>query len=957
MTEWIITASVLILTVLILRYALRGRISLRLQYALWALVLLRLLVPVALAESSVSVMNAFPAGVRSATAQNQPIEQTPSAPAAPPAAAGDVSGAGTATYNTNAVAGAYHRAVDWGRIAVSVWLSGAAAVGLTLLASNIRFALRLRRTRRATGLAGCPLPVYETGAIATPCMFGLFRPAIYVTPEVLRDETALRHVLEHETTHRRHGDHLWSFLRCVCLALHWYNPLVWLAALLSRHDAELACDEATIRCIGEDRRAEYGRVLIGLTYTKRRAGALLSTATTMTGSRKSIRERVTLIAKKPKTLVPVLIAVLLITAAAVGCTFTGAGNKPASFADWTASITKDEIEIASVSGRDGENDVSAVLTDDMLDKLVGILNGITEDACAVSDDNDNKPVVYYDNDHLIIRRDGKNWVFQNFSDGSVRVLFNDAETGAVYGSEGKLLIIDCPALYEFISSTIDEYGMPAGNTDTEIIPLTADEVAQYNKTFEQPLYAGYNPLTLFLTSYYDRPEDINLVKFLWYIPPETEVTDGPEFEAIKAHKSWIGPPDAELGELPFPIHRVPAAAVNEVLQKYADITLGDLSGVGTEKLTYLEEYDAYYTYTSDWGPGSFICTRGEKQGDIVRLYGDMAVLTLKIQGDSFLIVSCQQTEKAKQAAAESAPPAPETTSAVPAADIRDYMPDLIAGKDVNAWDLLPCLESFTESTWEELDKAYGPDWWNPLWSALDKAALSDSLADTEGQTLRDYYIGKAYLASDGAYAEGLSDLVMRQWDTDPLTYSACLVERFSGKEADTLRRSITYSVSLDSKGRGSPFGLYIPGSERGIYLGCYPVGFPFACDLTETSRKSFKAESFGPGNVVESDDLQVTYFHDTEDVYTVSIIRAVKQSYAAQGVAIGDTEEQLLARWPEKLEKLDSISYDDEAWFGTDYDHAYAYTPEDSTKSLLYLIKDGLVSGIEIINGLDGPMY
>lgn len=58
----------------------------------------------------------------------------------------------------------------------------------------------------------------------------------------------------------------------------------------------------------------------------------------------------------------------------------------------------------------------------------------------------------------------------------------------------------------------------------------------------------------------------------------------------------------------------------------------------------------------------------------------------------------------------------------------------------------------------------------------------------------------------------------------------------------------------------------------------------------------------------------------------------------------------------DKLRKLDSINYDDEAWF-SEYDIAYVYTPEESTKSIVYLIKDGVVSGIELINGLDGSLY
>lgn len=75
--EWVITSSVLILTVIALRYILRGKISLRLQYSLWLLVLLRLLVPINFAESSVSVMNALPEDNRGLGIINEPLEYTP----------------------------------------------------------------------------------------------------------------------------------------------------------------------------------------------------------------------------------------------------------------------------------------------------------------------------------------------------------------------------------------------------------------------------------------------------------------------------------------------------------------------------------------------------------------------------------------------------------------------------------------------------------------------------------------------------------------------------------------------------------------------------------------------------------------------------------------------------------------------------------------------------------------
>ena len=122
----------------------------------------------------------------------------------------------------------------------SVWYAGMALMGLWFLATNLVFRARLRRGRERVEYA-CPPPVYVTDAVETPCLFG---SAIYVTREAAEDPVTLRHSVEHELTHRRHGDQLWAILRCLCLVLHWYNPLVWLAASLSRRDAELACDDA-----------------------------------------------------------------------------------------------------------------------------------------------------------------------------------------------------------------------------------------------------------------------------------------------------------------------------------------------------------------------------------------------------------------------------------------------------------------------------------------------------------------------------------------------------------------------------------------------------------------------------------------------------------------------------------------------------------------------------------------
>jgi hypothetical protein len=163
--------------------------------------------------------------------------------------------------------------------------------------------------------------VYVTAETETPCLFGLLRPAVYLTPQAAEDP-ALAHILAHEYTHYRHGDQIWSLLRCLALALHWFDPLVWWAAFLSRRDGELACDEGALRTLGEGERREYGRALIRMTC-ERRADPFRA-ATTMTGSARGLRERIRLIAERPRTALLTLAAVVLIAALALGCTFTGA---------------------------------------------------------------------------------------------------------------------------------------------------------------------------------------------------------------------------------------------------------------------------------------------------------------------------------------------------------------------------------------------------------------------------------------------------------------------------------------------------------------------------------------------------------------------------------------------------------------------------------------------------------
>ena len=263
--EWVFTAAFLILVVLALRAALGRRMSAGLRYGLWAVVLVRLLVPVQLFTSPIAgtwvvterrteqvfdgvekfynpneddVLNSLggqagPSGTLTTVPDAPGAPDVPDAPAPP--APPDLT-----------------RAPAWLGWA---WLAGSAAVAVVLLLSNLRFYWRLRQERVPLDEADLPLRVYASAGLPSPCLFGIPRPAVYVTPDVAADPAMLRHVLAHEYTHYKHGDHIWSLLRCAALAVHWWNPLVWLAAVLSQRDGELACDEGTLKRLGDGERA------------------------------------------------------------------------------------------------------------------------------------------------------------------------------------------------------------------------------------------------------------------------------------------------------------------------------------------------------------------------------------------------------------------------------------------------------------------------------------------------------------------------------------------------------------------------------------------------------------------------------------------------------------------------------------------------------------------------------
>lgn len=178
-------------------------------------------------------------------------------------------------------------------------------------------------------------------------------------------------------------------------------------------------------------------------------------------------------------------------------------------------------------------------------------------------------------------------------------------------------------------------------------PLTQREVDLVNQAFaplarDEAGNTAPTEISCFFTSQYASPQQIVLEDFLCYCPRHTDLTDedAEEFRAVLAAMDTSAKDNAQKpSEYHVPVHRYRRSDIDDLLTHYAGITADELDS--WDNVIYLEEYDAFYNFTSDFGPGIFPCAGGEKDGDTVRLWTKEkgAVLTLQRSGETYLITS------------------------------------------------------------------------------------------------------------------------------------------------------------------------------------------------------------------------------------------------------------------------------------------------------------------------------
>ncbi|MCL2286358.1 MAG: peptidoglycan DD-metalloendopeptidase family protein [Firmicutes bacterium] len=192
-----------------------------------------------------------PAGTQTTTvmAQSVPVNAATAEPAV------YISGMSNRLNISQALA-AFFTGLSLIQIAAIAWVIG---VAVTLLYGGVRYTKLKSCVRYATRISG---NIFESDRIDAPFVLGFIRPKIYFPLAI--DLVNQQHILKHEQTHIARRDYLVMLIAFCALSLHWFNPVIWVSYWLMSKDMEMSCDEAVLRQTGTDIRGEYSTSLLNL---------------------------------------------------------------------------------------------------------------------------------------------------------------------------------------------------------------------------------------------------------------------------------------------------------------------------------------------------------------------------------------------------------------------------------------------------------------------------------------------------------------------------------------------------------------------------------------------------------------------------------------------------------------------------------------------------------------------
>lgn len=266
--EMTLSAAVLILIIAVIRKLFIHKLPKLTFNALWAVVILRLIIPFSFSvniPSFTDKLNHFPTEALSYSSQNSYINNLESAPETILINGTDTAQSEPLNNETN---------IDYTAIVKTIWLCGViASAGYFLIIHficrrNYRMSVPLESELIKNKLSSLNLKrkiaVKTNDKLAAPITYGIIRPVILIPKKFdFSDENRLEYILSHEIIHIKRFDIVYKWIMTAALCLHWFNPLVWFMYTLANRDIELACDEAVVKR-HNGARTEYANILISL---------------------------------------------------------------------------------------------------------------------------------------------------------------------------------------------------------------------------------------------------------------------------------------------------------------------------------------------------------------------------------------------------------------------------------------------------------------------------------------------------------------------------------------------------------------------------------------------------------------------------------------------------------------------------------------------------------------------
>lgn len=330
-----LSASILAVILFALKPLISNKFSKSIQYCLWIVVLLRLVVPFSFETSIMNELfygNQTPAAVASSTII-QPIGGTGENNSATAILPGIKESTANGVSNGAAGYGSYFMDL-FNRYALYIWLLGVIISLIVNLVGYVRFSKHLKQTNKApTDKQAEMLVALLNGRknvrlarnhfVTTPMLIGIIRPYIII-PDTNFDEKQLKNILLHEITHLKHFDIAVKWLTMIASSIHWFNPLMYFIKKEVNHACELACDEAVIKNLSSAEKQAYGDTLISVVAEHKYPIGVLQA--TMCEEKKSLKERLVAIMNHNKKSKPIIIlSMSLIGLVIFGAILLGAG--------------------------------------------------------------------------------------------------------------------------------------------------------------------------------------------------------------------------------------------------------------------------------------------------------------------------------------------------------------------------------------------------------------------------------------------------------------------------------------------------------------------------------------------------------------------------------------------------------------------------------------------------------